>query len=240
MEELDLTRHQERIRTRGVNRVVYWTVRSVLQPLIRVYFRLDRLGREHVPASGPVILASNHRSFLDPWVVGLCLRRPIYFVAKKELFEKRWQAWLLRSLGAFPIRRGESDEEAMATSRALLERGEVVVIFPEGTRIRSGGLARPKRGVGRLALETGAPVVPVAVSGSDRVRRGLVIRPVKVRVRCGPAVAFPAVEDPSPALAGEVTARLWACVELQWGWLGGQLEERPVRAPRLPSLVRAA
>jgi 1-acyl-sn-glycerol-3-phosphate acyltransferase len=240
MEELDLTRHQERIRTRGVNRVVYWSVRSVLQPLIRVYFRLDRLGREHVPASGPVILASNHRSFLDPWVVGLCLRRPIYFVAKKELFEKRWQAWLLRSLGAFPIRRGESDEEAMATSRALLERGEVVVIFPEGTRIRSGGLARPKRGVGRLALETGAPVVPVAVSGSDRVRRGLVIRPVKVRVRCGPAVAFPAVEDPSPALAGEVTARLWACVELQWGWLGGQLEERPVRAPRLPSLVRAA
>lgn len=223
-----------------MNRLVYWVVRSVLQPLFRVWFRLDRLGREHIPSSGPLILASNHRSFLDPWVVGLCLRRPIYFVAKKELFEKRWQAWLLCSLGAFPIRRGEADEEAMETSRALLERGEALVIFPEGTRIRTGGLGRPKRGMGRLALETGAPVVPVAVSGTDRVRRGLVVRPFKVRARCGPAVAFPRVDSPSPGLAGEVTARLWACVELQWGWLGGKLDERPVPVPRLPSVVRAA
>ena len=239
MSEPELSRHHERIRARGVNRVVYWIVRGVLQPLMRIYFRLDRLGREHIPKEGPVILAANHRSFLDPWVVGICLRRPIYFVAKKELFDKRWQAWLLRSLGAFPIRRGESDEESMATSRALLERGEALVIFPEGTRIRSGGLGKPKRGVGRLALETGAPVVPVAVSGTDRARRGLVIRPVKVRVRCGPAVAFPRVDEPSPEHAGEVTARLWACVELQWGWLGGQLEQRPARSPRRPSLVRA-
>jgi glycerol-3-phosphate dehydrogenase (NAD(P)+) len=238
--ERDLSRYHERIRTRGVNRLVYWIVRAALQPLIRLYFRFDRLGREHLPGSGPLILASNHRSFLDPWVVGLCLRRPIYFVAKQELFGKRWQAWLLSSLGAFPIRRGESDEEAMATARALLERGEALVIFPEGTRIRSGGLGRPKRGVGRLALETGAPVVPVAVSGTDRARRGLVIRPVKVRVRCGPAVAFPRVNEPSPALASEVTARLWACVELQWGWLGGKLDERSAPAPRQPSLVRTA
>jgi 1-acyl-sn-glycerol-3-phosphate acyltransferase len=238
LSEERLSRHHQRIRERGVNRVVYWIVRGVLQPLMRIYFRLDRLGREHIPKEGPVILAANHRSFLDPWVVGICLRRPIYFVGKKELFDKRWQAWLLRSLGAFPIRRGESDEESMATSRALLERGEALVIFPEGTRIRSGGLGNPKRGVGRLALETGAPVVPVAVSGTNRARRGLVVRPVKVRVRCGPAVAYPRVDEPSPELAGEVTARLWACVELQWGWLGGQLDERPAPSPRLPSLVR--
>jgi glycerol-3-phosphate dehydrogenase len=103
----------------------------------------------------------------------------------------------------------------------LLERGEVVVIFPEGTRIRRGALRQPKRGVGRLALEAGVPVVPIAVHGSDRARRGLVFRPVKVRVRCGRPITFPRVENPSPHLAAEVTARIWPCVELQWEWLGG-------------------
>jgi 1-acyl-sn-glycerol-3-phosphate acyltransferase len=96
------------------------------------------------------------------------------------------------------------------------------VIFPEGTRIRTGPLGRPKRGVGRLALETGAPVVPVAIMGSERARRGWKIRPVWVRVRCGKPLTFPRVESPSPRLAEEVTARLWPCVELQWNWLGGE------------------
>ena len=177
-----LQRYHERARRRGVNRVVYWIVRAVLQPAMRIWFRLERQGRENIPASGPVILASNHRSFLDPFVIGVCLRRPVYFVAKQELFHKRWQAWLLNSLGAFPVRRGESDEEAVATSKAVLARGDAVVIFPEGTRVRTGALGRPKRGVGRLSLETGAPVVPVAVAGSENTRRGWIIRPAKVKV----------------------------------------------------------
>ena len=168
-----------------------------------------------------MILAPNHRSFLDPWVVGVCLRRPAYFVAKRELFERRWMGWFLNSLGAFPIRRGESDEEAMETARQLVERGEAVMIFPEGTRIRRGSLGDPKRGVGRLALETGAPVVPVAVMGTERARRGFIIRPCKVRVRCGRPLTFPRVEQPSAHLASEVTARIWPCVELQYEWLGG-------------------
>src|SRR5919202_5611762 len=135
----DLLRHHERARRRGVNRVVYWAVRAVLQPALQLYFRLGRVGREHVP-DGPVILAANHRSFLDPFVIGCCLRRPIYFVAEQELFANRFQGWLLNCLGAFPVRRGESDEDSVATSLALLERGEAVVIFPEGTRIRRGSL----------------------------------------------------------------------------------------------------
>jgi 1-acyl-sn-glycerol-3-phosphate acyltransferase len=107
------------------------------------------------------------------------------------------------------------------------------VIFPEGTRIRNGGLARPKRGVGRLALETGAPVVPIAVMGTENARRGWKIRPVWVRVRCGRPLYFPRVEHPSPRLAQEVTARLWPCVELQWNWLGGdQIEEQPTDQPQ--------
>jgi 1-acyl-sn-glycerol-3-phosphate acyltransferase len=226
-------RYHERTRTKGVNKAVFWTIRAIVGLGILVYFSLERTGRGNIPRKGAVLFACNHRSFLDPFIVGVCVRRPIYFVAKRELFDKRWQGWLLNGLGAFPIKRGESDEEAMATARAVLERGDALVIFPEGTRHRKGPLGRPKRGVGRLALETGAPVVPVAVIGTERARRGFVIRPVWVRVRCGRPLTFPRVERPSPRLAQEVTARLWPCIELQWNWLGGdqaQPEEEPARA----------
>jgi glycerol-3-phosphate dehydrogenase (NAD(P)+) len=210
-----------RARTKGVNPVVYWIVRAFLQPFFHVYFRLSRLGREHIPQSGPVIFAANHRSFLDPFVIATMARRPLYFVAKKELFRRRWQAWILNSLGAFPIDRGASDQEAMGTARAILDRGDAVLIFPEGTRVRPGALGKPKRGVGRLALETGAPVVPVAVIGTEAIRRGWRIRPHKVRIRAGRPLRFPRVEDPSPNLGRAVTDRIWPCVALQWEWLGG-------------------
>jgi glycerol-3-phosphate dehydrogenase (NAD(P)+) len=216
----DLMRFHERTRRRGVHPVVYWLARAVLQPAIHAWFRVRRTGRHNVPA-GAVILASNHRSFLDPFVIGCCVRRPVYFVAKAELFERRLAAWLLNSLGAFPLRRGEADEDSVDTALELLGRGEAVVIFPEGTRIRSGSLAAPKRGVGRLALASGAPVVPVAVTGTERARRGWRIRPVRVAVRCGRPLTFPCVPDPSRSLAREVSARIWPCVQLQWEWLGG-------------------
>jgi 1-acyl-sn-glycerol-3-phosphate acyltransferase len=179
-----------------------------------------------------VILAANHRSFLDPFIIAVCSRRPVYFVAKRELFARRWQGWLLNALGAFPVRRGESDEEMMGTARAVLERGDPVVIFPEGTRVRHGVLGRPKRGAGRLALETGAPVVPIAVTGTEHARRGILIRPAKVRIRCGTPLSFPLVDSPSPVLANEVTARVWPCIELQWAWLGGPLDTRPAEPQR--------
>ncbi len=211
----------DRARTRGVNPVVYWVVRAVLQPFFHVYFRLARLGREHVPASGPVLLAANHRSFLDPFVIGAMVRRPVYYVAKKELFENRLQGWFLNALGAFPVDRGASDAEMLETARTILERGDAVVIFPEGTRIRAGALGAPKRGVGRLALETGAPIVPVALIGTEHVRRGWRIRPRKVTVRAGRPLTYPQVDRPSPRLAQAVTDRIWPCVALQWEWLGG-------------------
>jgi glycerol-3-phosphate dehydrogenase (NAD(P)+) len=219
----------ERARSRGVNPFVYWIVRAVLQPFFHVYFRLRRIGREHIPQSGPLLLASNHRSFLDPFVLGTMLRRPVYYVAKKELFANRVQAWFLNALGAFPVDRGASDQEMLETARRILARGDVVLIFPEGTRIRPGGLGTPKRGVGRLALESGAPIVPLAVIGTEDVRKGWRIRPHKVTIRAGRPLTYPKVESPSKQLAQAVTDRIWPCVQLQWEWLGGDPTPQPPR-----------
>jgi glycerol-3-phosphate dehydrogenase (NAD(P)+) len=226
-----LQRYHHYTRRHSVNWPLYLLARVFMTPFFLVYFRLGRNGREHGRVSGGLIVAANHRSFLDPFAIGAALpwRRPMNYVAKVELFERRWQGWLLSRLGAFPIRRGESDELAMDTARLAVERGGTVCIFPEGTRIRRGTLGTPKRGVGRLALQTGAPVLPTAVFGSEHLRRGWRIRPRQVRVRLGKAMTFPTVEEPSPPLADSVTARIWPNVLLQWEEMGG-----------LPPMRRAA
>ncbi len=218
---MDRKRILARARGRGVNPVVYWLSRAILEPFFLVYFRMRRIGREHIPREGGVIIAANHRSFLDPFVIGTLVRRPVYFVAKTELFTRRIPAWWLSSLGAFPVDRGQGDRDAMDTARRILERGDCVVIFPEGTRTRPGALGTPKRGVGRLALEAGVPIVPVAVMGTEDVRKGLLVRPRKVSLRVGAPLQFPRVDQPSPQLARGVIERVWACVGLQWEFLGG-------------------
>ena len=219
-----------RARERGVNPFVLFVVRAILTPFFLIYLRMERIGREHIPSEGPVILASNHRSFFDPFVIGTMTRRPVYYVAKKELFTyNRFLTWLLNSLGAFPVDRGAGDQESIETAKIILGRGEIVLMFPEGTRTRPGALGKPKRGVGRLALESGAPVVPIAIIGTEDIRRGWRIRPRKVRLRAGRQLHFPRIDAASPALAGAVTDRIWPMVMLQWEWLGG-----------LPPIRRAA
>lgn len=231
MTEERLQRYHAYTRRHGVNWPLYLLARLAMTPFFYAYFRYRHTGRDYSRVKGGLIVASNHRSFLDPFAIGGALPwlRPMNYVAKVELFERRWQGWILSRLGAFPIRRGESDEDAMQTARQVVERGGTVCIFPEGTRIRRGTLAHPKRGVGRLALQTGAPVVPAAVVGSEHVRRGWRVRPRKVRVRLGKALTFPRVEEPSPPLAESVTSRIWPNVLLQWEAMGG-----------LPPMRRAA
>jgi 1-acyl-sn-glycerol-3-phosphate acyltransferase len=232
LSEERLERYHGYTRRHGVNWILYLLARVFMTPFCVVYFQLNRLGRENARGiEGGLIVASNHRSFLDPFLIGGALpwRRPMNYVAKVELFRRPWQGWILSRLGAFPIRRGESDEQSVETARLVVERGGTVCIFPEGTRIRKGTLATPKRGVGRLALETGAPVVPAAVFGSEHVRRRWRIYPRKVRVRLGRPMGFPRSERPSLPLAESVTARIWPNVLLQWEALGG-----------LPPMRRAA
>lgn len=226
-----LAAYHDYTRRHGVNRALYLVVRVFFEPFFLVYFRLSRQGRKNARIKGGTIVAANHRSFLDPFVIGACLPwgKPMNYVAKVELFEKRWQGFLLCRVGAFPIRRGESDEEAIRTAEMVIERGGTICIFPEGTRIRRGSLGRPKRGVGRLAMRTRAPVLPVAVSGTEHVRRGWIIRPRKVRIRVGVPMEFPFSEDPSPAQATAVVSRVWPNIELQWEDIGG-----------LPPMRRAA
>jgi 1-acyl-sn-glycerol-3-phosphate acyltransferase len=228
----------DRARRKGVSPFLYWPVRVSFQLFFLVYFRMSRIGREYFPKHGPAVVASNHRSFFDPFIIACMVRRPMYYVAKRELFEiNPLLSLLLRTLGAFPVDRGNGDRDTIATAKELLARGELVLIFPEGTRTRPGPLGHAKRGIGRLALESGVPIIPVALIGTESIRRGWRIRPRKVRVRAGRALNFPHVDVSTPAAAGIVTERVWACVKLQWAWLGGDVEPEP--AP-VRETVRAA
>jgi 1-acyl-sn-glycerol-3-phosphate acyltransferase len=152
--------------------VAYWTVKALLTPLLRVLFRVRVEGREHVARSGPVILAANHRSFMDSIFLPLVLRRRVTFVAKAEYFDSRKTAWFFRAVGQIPIRRegGSASERALESAMDVLSGGGVFAIYPEGTRTRDGLLHRGHTGVARLALRAGVPIVPVGLVGTDEIQ----------------------------------------------------------------------
>jgi 1-acyl-sn-glycerol-3-phosphate acyltransferase len=159
---------------------------------MRLYFRLESRGAEHVPRQGPVLLVANHSSALDPPLVGSACPRPLSFLAKAQLFAIPGFGALIRRLNARPLRREGADAGALRTARRLLEEGAALLVFPEGTRGPEGTLREPKAGAAMLAVLTGAPVVPVFISGSGRAlpRGGRLPRPAKVWVTFGPPLAF--------------------------------------------------
>ncbi|MGH8982631.1 MAG: lysophospholipid acyltransferase family protein [Acidimicrobiia bacterium] len=152
--------------------MLYWGIKVVLTPILWVAYRVHVEGRENIPQQGPVILAANHRSFMDSIFLPLVMRRRVTFVAKAEYFDSRKTAWFFRGVGQIPIRRegGSASERALASATEVLERGCVFGIYPEGTRTRDGYLHRGHTGVARLALRTGAPIVPVGMIGTDEIQ----------------------------------------------------------------------
>jgi len=147
-------------------------VKAVLTPIIRLLVRVKVEGREHVPRRGAVILAANHRSFLDSIFIPLVVHRRVTFVAKAEYFDDPKTAWFFRSCGQIPIRRegGTASERALASATEVLRNGKVFAIYPEGTRTRDGLLHRGHTGVARLALGCNVPIVPVGLIGTDDVQ----------------------------------------------------------------------
>jgi 1-acyl-sn-glycerol-3-phosphate acyltransferase len=193
---------------------VYEIVRMATSLYAWTFFRARGVDAEKVPVRGPVILAPNHFSFMDHFFAGAFIRRRVNFMAKSQLFVPPMQ-FIYTHGGVFPVRRGYADEEAFLTANGILEREGAIVMYCEGGRSRTGTLSeQPKRGIGRLALESGATVVPVAIHGSSHVRNWKRLQFPKVRVRYGDALRWDRIEDPTreqqQAVANEIFARIRA------------------------------
>ncbi len=204
-------RFHERSRTRDPD-WVYELVRLCTSLYAFLFFRARGISSEKVPGSGPVILAPNHFSFMDHFFLGCSIRRKVRFMAKSQLFSPPLQ-WIYTHGGVFPVRRGHADDDAFITARSVLGRGGCVAMYCEGGRSRTGKLAeQPKRGIGKLALESGATVVPVAIHGSSRVRNWKRLQFPKVTIQFGDPLRWEPVEEPTrdqqQAVANDIYAQI--------------------------------
>lgn len=180
--------------------MAYWLVKAILTPILLVLYRVKVDGRSNVPRTGPVILASNHQSFIDSIFLPLCVRRRVTFVAKAEYFESWKTAWFFRAVGMIPLKRegGSASERALAAACEVLMAGGVLGIYPEGTRSPDGRLYKGHTGVARLAMQCGAQVVPVAQFGTAEVQPiGVTLPKVfrRVRLKMGQPLTL---ETPGP------------------------------------------
>jgi 1-acyl-sn-glycerol-3-phosphate acyltransferase len=156
-----------------VNRDTVWAVgRLTIQPLVQVFARLKVYGAERVPLEGGIVIAANHFSWIDPPAVGAASPRPVYYMAKVEAHRVPGLGQLMRSFGAFPVRRGESDREAVRTMREIVSSGNALGMFVEGTRQKSGVPGKAQPGAAMVALNESVPIVPAAVHGSQTWKIG--------------------------------------------------------------------
>jgi 1-acyl-sn-glycerol-3-phosphate acyltransferase len=190
--------HFDRFHERARTREPDWTyeLTRVLTSLYAYSFlRARAISVENVPGRGAVILAPNHFSFMDHFLMGCYIRRKVRFMAKSQLFKGPMQ-FIYTHGGVFPVRRGARDEETFITAETILGRGGAITMYCEGGRSRTGKVAeQAKRGIGRLALETGAPVVPIAIHGSSRVRNWKRLQFPKVTIQYGEPIRWEQISD---------------------------------------------
>ena len=211
-------RFHQRARRRGPD-ATYEVVRVLTSLCAWTVYRTRAISPEKVPPSGPVILAPNHFSFMDHFFLGCYIRRKVRFMAKSQLFARPLQ-WVFSHGGVFPVRRGYRDEEPFITARAILDAAGCVAIYCEGGRSRTGGLReRARPGIGRLALQSGAPVVPVAIHGSSRVRNWRRGRFPKVTVHFGEPLRYERVVAPTRDQRQAVADEIYAEIKVLYGRL---------------------
>ncbi len=218
---------------------VGWTYtlgRIVLTLPTLLIYRVRKVGLENVPKRGALILAPNHFSQMDHFFIGVYLRRKVRFMAKSQMFGPPVLTYIYKHGGVFPVRRGHHDEEAIETAREILRQEEMLLIYAEGGRSRSERLGKPKPGIGRIALESGAPVVPVAIHGSAKVRRWKRLRFPRVTVEFGEPISFPAEAEPSRERQLEAATEIFDRVRELYEGLATRSELRsgsrsPDRAP---------
>ncbi|HEY0392354.1 MAG TPA: lysophospholipid acyltransferase family protein [Solirubrobacterales bacterium] len=201
---------------------VGWTytfVRILVSLPTLLIYRVRAIGAENVPRSGPLLLAPNHFSQMDHFFIGLYLRRKVRFMAKSQMFGPPVLTYIYKHGGVFPVRRGHHDEEAIETALTILDQGEMLLVYSEGGRSRSGKLGAVKPGIGRIALESGVTVLPVAIHGSEKVRRWKRLRFPKVTVQFGEALSFEREQAPSRERQLEVAEQIFAPVREMYGVL---------------------
>nr|WP_199290839.1 MULTISPECIES: lysophospholipid acyltransferase family protein [unclassified Anabaena] len=166
---------------------------SVISPLLHTYFRGKIYGAENVPQTGPVIIVSNHASYFDPPIVSSCVRRPVAYMAKEELFKVPVLAQAIKLYGAYPVSRGTADRNAIRAALEYLENGWAVGVFLEGTRTPDGRISDPKRGAALLAAKAKAPFLPVCLWGSEQILQpgSSLPRPVPLTIRIGQLIDAP-------------------------------------------------
>src|SRR3954453_14230064 len=225
------TRFHERARERRPD-WVYKLVRAVLTPYLLLVHRARCIDSDKIPAEGPVIVAPNHFSFLDHFFVAVFMRREVHFMAKSQLFKRPMQ-FIYTHGGVFPVLRGRRDEEAFETAETILARGDVVVMYAEGGRSRSGDLGEAKPGIGRLALESGAVVVPTAISGTQHSRYWKRLHFPKVTVQYGDPMKFDQiVEDPTRGQAQAAAQIVFERIEKLYYGLRREGRRHAVQASR--------
>ena len=191
-------RFHERARTREPD-WAYELTRLLTSLYAYTLLRARAISTDNVPGRGGVILAPNHFSFMDHFLMGCYIRRKVRFMAKSQLFKRPMQ-FIYTHGGVFPVRRGARDEEMFITAETILARGGAITMYCEGGRSRTGKMAeQAKRGIGRLALESGAPVVPIAIHGSSRIRNWKRLRFPEITVQYGQALRWERIENPSVA-----------------------------------------